>query len=52
VQGCGVIASNWMPDFIELLECGSLDTSGCKLDDENRIGTASISWHLKPTYKK
>ncbi len=49
---CAGIESGWMGDFIDLFECGSLDTSACTLSNEPEIGHASFSWDLKPRFVK
>jgi hypothetical protein len=49
---CANIVTNWEGDLTELVECGSLDTSGCNLRGDVPIGNADISWKLKPTFQK
>jgi hypothetical protein len=57
--GCATVNSGWMPDLIELFECGStdinaVDPTGACLNDENPdLKTPShLSWNLKPILKK
>jgi hypothetical protein len=57
--GCAYVNSGWMPDLIELLECGStdinrVDPSGACLNNENPdLKTpASLSWNLKPILER
>jgi hypothetical protein len=49
---CAGVYNFWTIDVIELTECGSLDLTNCTLTEDPEIGTASLSWHLKPTFYK
>ncbi len=51
-DGCAGLDSGWLSDLIRLYQCHTLDTSGCNPNDEESIGTGSLSWSLRPTYVK
>jgi hypothetical protein len=53
-DACAYLHSGWMPELIELYECGTTDLTNCAIsDDDPHFKTpATFSWTLKPVYKK
>lgn len=53
-DACAYLYSEWMPELLELYECGTVDLTNCSLaDDDPHFKTpATFTWTLKPVYKK
>jgi hypothetical protein len=53
-EPCAYLSSDWMPELLELYECGTTDLTNCAItDDEPHFKTpATFTWTLKPVYKK
>lgn len=54
VDPCAYLHSDWMPELIELFECGTIDLTNCSIaDDDPQFKTpATFHYSLKPVYKK
>jgi hypothetical protein len=51
-RACLNLETPWLAEFVELKQCGSLDTSHCTLKPDEPLGEARLEWHLTPRYKK